>query len=496
MVGEGCGVYGVYDRSGRDIYPYLYWGLLAQNHRGHQSHGFLTYKNGLHSHRALGLIPPIDERGIRFWLTLLPGPVGIGHVRYSTSGASDTPSLIRNTQPLTEEIGGSSLSISFNGNVVNILELKREFKEELEGRERVSDAVLLCLKMLKGLKGGGDLASAAKSCMEGVEGTFSIVGLTREGTFFALRDPQGIRPLYLGRKDDVTTISSESVGLNINGMDLESEVKPGELVMVKKEGGVEREQIAPCRRAFCAFEFAYFARPDSIFNSKYVYLARNEFGANLARRYSDIVKRLDVILSIPETADDAAYGFHEETGIPWDRALRRHRYVTQRAFISGIEERERIIERKVNILRPRVAGKRVGVIDDSIVRGDTTRTNVRRLRAAGAVEVHLFITFPRIIGPCFYGVDMATYGELIGARLTPEEIAEELGADSVNYQPIEDFVRATGMRREDLCLGCLTGEYPTPLAQGIAEEMRDRFMRGEKERGRIYEVVRSGGRDR
>ncbi|RJS90474.1 amidophosphoribosyltransferase [Candidatus Bathyarchaeota archaeon] len=490
MVAEGCGVYGAFDRSGQDIFPYLYWGLLAQNHRGHQSHGFLTYKGGFHSHRALGLIPPIDERGIRFWLTLLPGPVGIGNVRYSTSGASDTPSLIRNTQPLTEELEGTSLSISFNGNVVNVLELRREFRRELEGRERFSDAVLLCRKMLKGLREGGDLASAAKYCMEGVEGAFSVAGLTGDGALFAFRDPHGIKPLCLGRDDNVTAISSESVGLNINGIDLGSEVKPGELVVVTREG-VEREQVAPCgRKAFCAFEFAYFARPDSIFNSKYVYLARNDFGANLGRRYSDIARRLDVILSIPETADDAAYGFHEETGVPWDRALRRHRYVTQRAFITRAEERERILERKVNILKSRVAGKRVGVIDDSIVRGDTTRTNVKKLRAAGAVEVHLFITFPRIIGPCFYGIDMATYEELIGARLTPEEIAEELGADSVNYQPIEDFVRATGMRREDLCLGCVTGEYPTPLAQKMADEMRERFLRGEEEKGRIYEVLR------
>ena len=487
---EGCGVYGAYDKSGRDVFPYLYWGLLAQNHRGHQSHGLLTYKNGLHSHRAVGLIPPIDYRGIRFWFTLLPGPVGLGHVRYSTSGASDTPSLIRNTQPLTEELDGSSLSISFNGKVVNVLELKKELKDELEGRERVSDAAILCLKMLRGLREGGDLSSAAKSCVEGVEGAFSIAGLTRDGTLFAFRDPKGIRPLHLGQEGDVTAISSESVGLNINGINLDSEIEPGELVIAAKDGVVERKQIAPCRRrAFCAFEFAYFARPDSILNSKYVYLSRNDFGANLGRRYSDIANRLDVLLSIPETADDAAYGFHEETGIHWDRALRRHRYVTQRAFITVAEERKSILERKVNILRSRVKGKRVGVIDDSIVRGDTTMTNVRRLRAAGAVEVHLFITFPKIIGLCFYGVDMATYGELIGARLTPEEIAEELGADSVNYQPIEDFVRATGMHREDLCMACVTGNYPTPIAQRMADEMRNRFE-GKKERGRIYGVLK------
>ena len=490
MVKESCGVYAVYDRSGKDVFPYIYWGLLAQNHRGHQSYGFLTYGDGIHAHKELGLIPQIEEGDMGSWLRRIPGSLGIGHVRYATSGASDTESLVRDAQPITEELGGTSLSISFNGNVVNVLELREELQKEMEGRRRTSDVILLSLKILKELENGSDLDSAAKSCMQGVEGAFSIAGLTGEETLFAFRDPWGLRPLCLGQDDGLTAVSSESVGLDINGVELDSEVKPGELITVTREG-VERQQVAPCnRKAFCAFEFAYFARPDSILNSKYVYHARNDFGVNLARRYSDTSRKLDVVLSIPETADDAAYGFHEELGIPWDRALRRHRYVTQRAFIMKLEDRGKVVERKVNILNSRVAGKRVGVVDDSIVRGDTTRTNVRRLKAAGAVEVHLFITFPRIIGPCFYGVDMATYGELIGARLTAEEIAKELGADSVNYQPIEDLVKATGMPKEELCLGCLTGEYPTPLAQKMAKEMRERFDNGEKETGRIYEVSR------
>ena len=490
MVGESCGVYGVYDESGKDVFPYLYWGLPAQNHRGHQSYGFLTYSNGLHIHKDLGLVPQVEEENMGDWIKKLPGSIGVGHVRYATSGASDTRSLVRDSQPITEESGNASVSIAFNGNVVNVLDLKEELKKELDDRGKASDVVLISLKLLKGLRKGGDLASAVKNCMAGIEGAYSIAGLTGDGTLFAFRDPWGLRPLCLGQDNGLTAISSESPGLNINGIDIKSDVNPGELVTVT-ENGLERRQITTSnRKAFCAFEFAYFARPDSLFNSKYVYLARNDFGKNLARRYSDIAKRLDVVFSLPETADDAAYGFHEEVGIPWDRALRRHRYVTQRAFIMKLEDRGKVIERKVNILAPRVTGKRVGVVDDSIVRGDTTRTNVKRLKAAGAVEVHLFITFPRIIGPCFYGVDMTTYSELIGARLTAEGIAKELGADSVNYQPIEDLIKATGLRREDLCLGCLTGEYPTPLAQKMAKEMRQRFERGEKETGRIYEVLK------
>lgn len=489
MVGESCGVYGAYNRSGGDIFSHLYWGLLAQNHRGHHSYGFMTYSDRMNVHKGLGLIPALEESEFAGWQAKLIGSKGIGHVRYATSGASDTQSLMRDCQPLTESLGDSSVSISFNGNVVNVLELREELNPVLAER-KVSDAVLINLNLLKSLNQEKDLNSAVGNCMKRIEGAFSAVGMTGDGALFAFRDPHGIRPLCMGEANGVSAFSSECVGLNINGIELGSEVNPGELVVFDKDGEVREQVVSPNRQAFCAFEYAYFARPDSIFNHKYVYLARNDFGANLARRYSDLAKRLDVVISIPETADDAAYGFHEETGLSWDRSLRRHRYVTQRAFISKQEERERIIERKVNILKQRIVGKRIGVVDDSIVRGDTTRTNVRRLREAGAAEVHLFITFPRIIGPCFYGVDMATYGELIGARLDAEQIARDIGADSVNYQPVEDLVRAIEMPREDLCLGCITGEYPTPLAQKMSKQMRERFQRGERETGRIYEALR------
>ena len=489
MMREACGVYAVSDSTGGSVFPNIYWGLLAQNHRGHHSYGFLTYKNGLHVHKDLGLIPPVNEPDFSKWEVRMPGSRGLGHVRYATSGLSDTESLIRDMQPLTEKLGGDSLSLAFNGNIVNVHALSTRYASPLD-LQKGSDTVLVARSLLTTLQQEGDLVSAVRHCMTEVEGAFSIAGMTKEGDIFAFRDPYGLRPLCAGVDDSVTGISSESVGLDINGIGNYSEVKPGELLTVDGEGS-QKTQVCQCsRRAFCAFEYAYFARPDSMLDSRYVYLVRNDFGANLGDRYSEISRRLDVVLSIPETADDAAYGFHQETGVPWDRALRRHRYVTQRAFISKQEERASIIARKVNMLQNRVSGKKVGVVDDSIVRGDTTRTNVKRLRAAGASEVHLFITFPRITGPCFYGVDMATYGELIGARLEAEAIARELGADSVNYQPLDAFVRACGVPREDLCLGCITGDYPTPLARRMASDMKARFDRGENESGRIYEVLK------
>jgi len=193
-------------------------------------------------------------------------------------------------------------------------------------------------------------------------------------------------------------------------------------------------------------------------------------------------------LSIPETGNDAAYGLHEETGLRWERATRRHRYVTRRAFILLPRERYRTIDRKINILDDQLSGKTVIVTEDSVVRGDTTKTIIQKLRAKGAKKVHVFVTFPRIIGPCFYGVDMATYGELIGSKHNPDEIAKLINADTVNFQSLEGLVRATELKKEELCLGCVIGKYPTPLAQRIADEMREKFENGFKETGRLYEI--------
>jgi amidophosphoribosyltransferase len=242
------------------------------------------------------------------------------------------------------------------------------------------------------------------------------------------------------------------------------------------------------RKAFCAFEFAYFARPDSRFDDKYVYEIREEFGRTLVRENPDVVKDADIILSVPETGDDPALGVHEESGLRWERASRRHRYVTERAFLLLNRDRQSTIDRKINILAPKINGKRVIVTEDSIVRGDTTKVIVEKLRRMGARKVYLFVTFPRIVGPCLYGIDMATYGQLIGSKHKTEEIAEIIKADAVCYQSIEGLVNAIGFTRDQLCLACVTGEYPTPLAQKIADVMKKKFLEGHEETGRLYET--------
>ncbi len=480
---EKCGVFGAYSAK-RKVFPYLYWGMLAQNHRGHQSHGFATWDGSIDIYTNLGLIPtekPDEASPIK----VLKGNVGIANVRYATSGEYSIESLKCDAMPIYIQGAKKSVAISFNGNIVNV----RDLQQRVGASEDSSDTHSLALLILKTLEQGYTIRDAAIACMEGVDGSYCITGVISDGTLFAFKDPVGVKPLCYGKSNNVHAFSSESVGLDINGLEYDHEFIPGELMTIS-DSGITKEQIIPWKRhAFCAFEYAYFARPDSRFKDKYVYQARSDFGKTLARNFKDKVNRCDVCISIPETANDAAYGFHEESGLPWDQATRRHRFVTQRAFISGANERADIIRRKVNLLKDRVNGKYLAVIDDSIVRGDTTKSTVKRLRDAGAKEVHLFITFPRIIGPCFYGIDMATFSELIGAHLSPEEIAEEVDADSVNFLGVSDYVKDTGMPRNKLCLGCITGEYPTPLANKFSKVMKERLRKGMKEKGRIYESI-------
>lgn len=486
-----CGVFAAVNFEKQPIFPYIYWGLRAQNHRGHQSHGFLTYDNGLfHVHRSLDLVPKIKTSAIQEWFGRLPGRIGLGNVRYTTSGKSDEKSLVKGTQPFTCSKNGLKLAVSFNGNVVNTFQLKKEISEHFQGFSYECDADLICHKLLIELAKGKDLTSAVKTCMEEIEGAFSVAGITKDGDFFAFKDPHGIRPLCAGHSLDKKTyaFSSETVSLDINGFERDFELEPGELVKVSEDGFKREQLVKEPWKAFCTFEFAYFARPDSRFDNKYVYEIREEFGRNIVRENPDVVKDADIILSVPETGDDSAMGVHEESGLKWERASRRHRYVTERAFILLNRERYATIDRKINILAPKVKGRRVIITEDSIVRGDTTKVTIEKLRKMGAKKVYVFVTFPRIIGPCFYGIDMSTYGQLIGSKHNTEEIAQIIGADAVCYQSIGGLIRATGFSKDQLCLACITGKYPTPLAQKIAEGMKKKFLEGYEEPGRLYEL--------
>jgi amidophosphoribosyltransferase len=437
------------------------------------------------------LVPKLKTSAIQEWFGRLPGSIGIANVRYTTSGKCDDQSIVQGTQPMTAEANGIKIAVSFNGNIVNTQQLLEEVTKEFPTTTCACDSDLVCDKLLIELKNGKDLPSAVKATMLSLEGAFSVIGITGDGGFFAFKDPHGIKPLCAGHSPDRKTLafSSETVSLDINGFERDFELEPGELATTSKDGFQRHQLIEKPRKAFCAFEFAYFARPDSRFNGKYVYEIREEFGRNIVKEFPEITKDSDIILSVPETGDDPAMGVHEESGLRWERASRRHRYVTERAFILLNNERYSTIDRKVNILGPKVSGKRVIITEDSIVRGDTTKIVIDKLRKSGATKIYMFVTFPRIIGPCFYGIDMSTYGQLIGSLHNEEEIANIIGADAVCYQSIENLVKATGCTKDELCMACITGKYPTPLAQEFADKMKKKFLAGYEEKSRIYETA-------
>ena len=410
-------------------------------------------------------------------------------MRYTTSGKCDDVSIIDGTQPVVASAGGIKLALSFNGNIVNTLPLRKEINQNFENFLYNCDSDIVCHKMLLELKNGKTLEDAARNVMENLDGAFSVTGITGNGEFFAFKDPHGIKPLCAGHdpKSKTYAFSSETVSLDMNSFERDFELNPGELVIASENGFKRTQLIQNPRAAFCCFEYAYFARPDSRFDGKFVYEIREDFGRNLVKEFTDIVKDSDIIMSVPETGDDPAMGVHEASGLRWERSSRRHRYVTERAFILLNNERYSTIDKKINILGSKVAGKRVIIVEDSVVRGDTTKVIIEKLRKAGAKKVYLFVTFPRIIGPCFYGIDMSTYGQLVGSRHDSEEIAQIIGADSVCYQSLEGLIQATGQTENQLCLACVTGKYPTSCAQRMADVMKKRFIQGYEEKGRIYE---------
>lgn len=489
ILNENCGVAGAVSFRNENVLLYLYWALVTLNHRGHQSYGILTYSGDFRIFKDLGLIADLDFQKLSFWNEVLPGSLGIAHVRYATSGKFSKVQLLADAQPCIVEDGSFRLALAYNGNIANVLVLRRSLQSRGVNFHGTSDAEVLAHVLMDRVKVEGDFVEGVRSLMKEVDGAYSVVGVTGDGRLFAFRDPYGIRPLTYGFDDKrkLLFIASESVALQVNNIPYERFLKPGELMLIN-DNDFQCYSINHGDECLCAFEYAYFARPDSILtNNRYVFEVRRELGRRLARKYSEISSRVDVIVPVPQTAVDAAYGFHEEIGKPIEPIIFRHRYVRHRAFIMSVEERAFILSKKYNILLDRVAGKRVALIDDSIVRGDTLKHIVLILKRAGAREVHVFSTFPKIISPCFYGIDMATFHELVGFRRSEEEIARILNADSVNYQAISDFCDAVGHDR--LCLACVTGKYPTPYAQALADKARSEALSGCKLSGRIVEMV-------
>jgi len=455
---EACGVFGIYG-PGEDVSRLTYFGLFALQHRGQESAGIaVSDGNKLDWHREMGLVyQAFDEPT----LTRLQGDLAIGHTRYSTTGSS----TIANAQPMTGEWKGGIVALAHNGNLVNALHLRSELEAAGEHFQATSDSEVMLRMVVTEANRVGDVPAAIANCMAKWEGAYSVTILT-EKAVIAVRDPYGVRPLCLGRLNGQATVfASESCALSVIGAELVRDVEPGEMIVVSQDGVKTTQVLPPARAALCVFEFIYMARPDSIIGGQLVHEARRRLGVQLAK---DQPVEADLVMPVPDTGWPASIGFAEQSGIVFGEGLIRNRYIP-RTFIQPDQRlRELGVRIKLNPLREAIEGKRIVMVDDSIVRGTTKRGIIRLIRDAGAKEVHVRISAPPYRWPCYYGVDTSNRSELVAARCeTVEEIRKEIGADSLGYQTIEGLLRGVAVPRGKLCLACFTGRYPIPIPTDV-----------------------------
>ena len=447
-----CGVFGVWAPD-RDVARLTYFGLHALQHRGQESAGIAVSDRGrLTVLRELGLVTQVfsEDR-----LSGLRGQLAVGHTRYSTTGSSQWS----NAQPLVHHGRARTIALGHNGNLVNAGELREELRSEGIRLATTSDSELIAALLADD---EAPLEQTVANTMTRLEGAFTVTAIA-EGRLLAFRDPHGFRPLCLGRLGEDWVLASETCALDLLGAKLEREVAPGELVVVDADG-CHAEQAAPPApdSALCIFEFFYLARPDSSLDDVEVHGARVRMGERLA---AESPVDADLVLPIPDSGTPAAIGFSRASGIPFSDGLIKNRYVG-RTFIQPEQGlREQGIKLKFNPLAE-LAGKRVVVVDDSIVRGNTTRQLVAMLFETGATEVHVRVSSPPVIGPCFYGIDLADEDELIAAGRTVEEVRGHLGATSLAYLSLNGLQESTRRPGSALCRACLTGEYPTRIPEG------------------------------
>jgi amidophosphoribosyltransferase len=448
-----CGVFGIYGPE-RDVARLSYFGLFALQHRGQESAGIAVSDRGrLTVLREMGLVSQVfSEQKLRG----LRGQVAIGHSRYSTTGSTHWT----NAQPIVQHGRARTVALGHNGNLTNTGDLRAELVEEGVRLHSTSDTEVIAALIARDERPFEEAVAAA---MTRIEGAFSAVVLS-EGKLIGFRDPDGIRPLVLGRLDDDWLLASESCAFDLLGAEFEREVAPGELVVIDEDDCRSVQAVQPKGGgALCIFEFIYFARPDSKLRGVELHGARIRMGERLAE---EAPVQADLVMPIPDSGTPAAIGFARASGIPFAEGLIKNRYVG-RTFIQPDQAlREHGIKTKFNPLAE-VAGKRVVVVDDSIVRGSTTRQIVAMLFEAGALEVHVRVSSPPIVSPCFYGIDMADEDELVAASRSVEEVREQIGASTLAYLSLEGLQEATRRPGDTFCRACLTRSYPTQIPDDL-----------------------------
>ena len=451
---EECGVFGVYSQENRGVAHTVYYGLYALQHRGQESAGIaVAYADKISYYKNMGLVPEVFANGN---LERLPeGDIAIGHVRYSTTGASQH----LNAQPVVFTGKCGKMALAHNGNLTNTKQLRNELIASNAVFQTTIDSEVMAV-MINSLSDGDILTGIKRACAK-FKGSYALVIMTCD-KLIAVRDPYGIRPLCIGQVVDEVVIASETCALDAVGATFLRDVEPGEIVVVDSTGmhSYKLDDI-PQKSAMCIFEYVYFARHDSVIDGCSVYDARKEAGRLLAEKCP---VEADLVAGVPDSGNVAARGYSEVSGIPFVEALAKNRYVGRTFIQPDQHQRENSLSIKMNPLRANIAGKRVILIDDSIVRGTTMRKIVKMLRDAGATEVHIRICSPIVKHPCHLGIDIQNRSQLIGAYKNEDEICESIGADSVRYLSVEQLIKSCSAAKRDFCLGCFNGQYPYPLA--------------------------------
>ena len=471
---EECGVFGVYSPETADLAGLMYYGLFSLQHRGQESAGMVINDDGVFSaYRDVGLVNDVftPER----LQSLGSGNIAVGHVRYATTGSDNK----RNVQPLIINHHKGRMALAHNGNLTNSMELRRQLEEKGSIFHTTTDSEVIAYIIVQERLRSSSIEAAVSAAMNRLEGAYSLV-ISSPSKLIAARDPHGFRPLCMGRrKDGMVVFASESCALDAVGAEFERDILPGEIVTVSSQGiHSDRSHCGQAARSLCVFEYIYFARPDSVIDGCSVCQARKRAGAFLAQAHP---VEADVVIGVPDSGLDAALGYAEASGIPYAMGFTKNKYIG-RTFISPTQEmRENGVNIKLNPIRSVVEGKRVVMIDDSIVRGTTCRRTIDLLRQAGAKEIHMRVSAPPFISECYYGTDIDDSEKLIANHHTVEEIAGIIGVDSLGYLSVADVVRLAGDKPGGFCTACFGGGYPTAIpSAGEKDRFENKIHAGKK----------------
>ena len=462
---EECGVFGVFSKATTDVASYAYYALYALQHRGQESAGIVVNDDGLFtSWRDVGLVSEVFPR--ERLKSLGTGNIAVGHVRYGTTGSDNK----RNVQPILVNHYKGRMALAHNGNLTNSHELRQELESKGSIFHTTTDSEVIAYIIVQERLKAPSIEAAVSASMDKIVGAYSLV-ISSPTKLIAVRDPNGFRPLCMGKlKDGSVVFASESCGLDAIGAKFERDIRPGEIVVVDKTG--IKSDTSHCGKApkkLCVFEFIYFARPDSVIDGSSVHIARQRAGAFLALEHP---VQADIVIGVPDSGLDAAMGYAKQSGIPFGLGFIKNKYLG-RTFISPTQDmRENEVNIKLNPIRSVVEGKRVVLIDDSIVRGTTCRRTIDLLRKAGAKEIHMRVSAPPFVSECYYGTDIDDKNKLIANHHTVDEIAEIIGVDSLGYLSLDDVVKLADNTECGFCTACFGGGYPTPIPQDCG---KDRF---------------------